>query len=133
MIQIRKSSIGFKSIAFPYNAKGFALAFLAFFFLFLLPSAAFWTDWQKFFRKYFFIFLPGKRVTKIGPVSLNTLAHISLVICLLLLQMDVTHDVPCTLERLVMAKVRKIDVFYDLNVVNVLLFKLTLFQGNQHL
>ena len=36
---------------------------------------------------------------KIGLASLVTLANISSVICLLLLQMHVTHDVACASEK----------------------------------
>ena len=50
---------------------------------------------------------------------LDTLANISLVIYLLLLETRLTLDVPCALEKLVMAElgehVNVISVFYDVN------------------
>ena len=84
---------------FAYNAKNFAIAFLVLCFLFVLPSV-FWMDWQKFFHDL----LNRKHVTRIGLVSLDTPADISSVIPLLLLKTLVTHDVPCALEKSVMAE-----------------------------
>ena len=62
------------------------------FFLFLFPSVAFRRT-GKSFLSVFDLSLPKTRVTNVWPVSLYALANISLVICSLLLEMRVTHDV----------------------------------------
>ena len=63
--------------------------------------------------------LPRKPVTRIGLVSLSTLSNVSLVICLLLLEMRVVHDVPSALENLVISDLcdhlNIIHVFHDIN------------------
>ena len=83
--------------AITYNGKSFAIAFP--FFLFVLPSPVFGRTDKGFFGNILY-FLPWKHVIRIGLVSLDTLANVSLVICLLLLKTRVTHNVPCALEKI---------------------------------
>ena len=82
--------------AFACNAKRFAIACDLFFCAPSLPC--FRNRLAKVFLLMFHV-LPTKRVTKIDFISLDTLRNISLVICSLLLNTRVTHDVSCALEK----------------------------------
>ena len=93
----------FLFIAFACNAKSFAIAFIFLsyfvFFSFCRPSTAFGRT-DKNFLRIFHHSLPRKLVARIGQVSLNTMANILLMICLLL-DTRVTVKVARPLEKLV--------------------------------
>ena len=95
----------FLFIAFACNAKSFAIAFIFlsyFIFFFHFIVLALFLDGQiRVFLRIFHHSLPRKRVASIGLVSLDTMANILLMICLLL-DTRVTVKVACPLEKLVM-------------------------------
>ena len=77
-------------IAFGCNAKSFVVAWVVVFFSSFSSVFQKWTG-KGFFQIYNY-WLPRKLVTKIQLVSMDILANISLMICLLLLEKCVTHD-----------------------------------------
>ena len=86
----------------------------AFFFFFFSFLALLFDGLVKPSLPIFHHFLPRQRVTRIRFVSLDKLANISLMTCLLLFETHVTHDMPCTSEKSLLAELSE-----HVNYINV--------------